>query len=156
MESKEITPANKIVSKGNDETEILEENGKAVQSSENKEKTTENNKDADDETKEKEEEQVVTIKYDDLLYVEIVDGSENNRLQHTMNVAAKYGSKLYVVQDTNLYAMFREMIYNSSTGYAAAPSGFSELLKEVFTGEGFVYEGIIENINFVKETGSKG
>lgn len=53
MESKEIPPANKIVTKGNDETEKLEETGEAVQSSENKEKTTENNKDADDETKEK-------------------------------------------------------------------------------------------------------
>ncbi|KON86253.1 hypothetical protein AF332_05055 [Sporosarcina globispora] len=47
------------------------------------------------------------------------------------------------------------MIYSSSTGYAAAPSGYSELLKEVFTGEGFVYEGMTENINFVKETRAK-
>lgn len=74
-----------------------------------------------------------------------------------MNVAAKYGSKLYVVQDTDLYAMFKngEMIYNSSTGYSAAPPGFSELLKEVFTGEGFVYEGMNENIDFVKKLGQR-
>ncbi|MCS0826778.1 hypothetical protein NX029_22865 [Cytobacillus firmus] len=89
--------------------------------------------------------------------MEIIGGSENNRLQHIINIAAKYGSKLYVVQDTDLYAMFKngEMIYNSSTGYSAAPSGFSELLKEVFTGEGIVYEGMNENIDFVKKTGAK-
>ncbi|WP_436373761.1 hypothetical protein [Cytobacillus sp. BC1816] len=157
MESKEIPPANKVVTKGSEATEKLEETGEVVKSSENKERITEKNKDANDETKENEEEKVATIKYGDLVYVEIIDVSENNRLKHIMNVAAKYGSKLYVVQDTDLYAMFKnaEMIYTSSTGYASASSGYSELLKEVFTGEGFVYEGMTENIDFVKKTGAK-
>lgn len=68
-----------------------------------------------------------------------------------------FARKRGVVQDTDLYPMFKngEIIYNSSTGYSAAPSGFSELLKEVFTGEGFVYEGMNENIDFVKKTGAK-
>lgn len=153
MESNEIPPANKIVIK----TKELEETGEVVQSSENKERITEKNKDANDETQENEEEQVAAIKYGDLVYVEIIDVSENNRLKHIMNVAAKYGSKLYGVQDTDLYAMFKngEIIFTSSTGYASASSGYSELLKEVFTGGGFVYEGMTENIDFVKKTGAK-
>ncbi|MEH6988340.1 hypothetical protein [Cytobacillus firmus] len=132
MESKEIPPANKVVTRGSEATEKLEETGEVVQSSENKERITENNKDANDETQENEEEQVTTIKYGGLVYVEIIDVSENNRLKHIMNVAAKYGSKLYGVQDTDLYAMFKngEMIYISSIGYASSSSGYSELIKK--------------------------
>ncbi len=81
----------------------------------------------------------------------------NKKFQHLINTALKYNSTLYAVPNTDLFAIFKngKMIYSYSTGIASAPSGYSELLKEVFSGEGFMYKGVAENIDFVKETSAK-
>jgi len=54
--------------------------------------------------------------------------------------------KLYSVQNTDLFAIFKsgEIIYSSSTSFASAPIGYTEMLKEIFSGDGFVLKSIQE------------
>lgn len=79
------------------------------------------------------------------------------KFQHLINVANKYDSKLYAVPNTDLFAIVKngEPIFHKSTGFSSTPLNSSALLKDVFNGDGFIYKGISENIDFVSETSAK-
>ncbi|HAF0292618.1 TPA: hypothetical protein G9C53_005025 [Salmonella enterica subsp. enterica serovar Typhimurium var. 5-] len=95
-----------------------------------------------------------TIKYGDSLYVNIMD---EPKYQHMIKVAKKYGTQVYAVQNTDLFGFFKgkEMVIGKSTGVASASPQYVEMLKELYSGEGFLYEGVSENIDFVNKTGAK-
>ncbi|MBX9974435.1 hypothetical protein [Cytobacillus firmus] len=87
-------------------------------------------------------------------YVNFMDVA---KFQHLINVANNYDSKLYAVPNTDLFAIVKngEPIFHKSTGFSSAPISSSALLKDVFNGDGFIYNGIPENIDFVSETSAK-
>lgn len=95
-----------------------------------------------------------TIKYGDSLYVSLMDEPQYQRL---VKIAKKYGTQLYAVQNTDLFGFFKgkEMVIGKSTGVASASPQYVEMLKELYSGEGFLYEGVSENIDFVNKTGAK-
>ena len=88
------------------------------------------------------------------LYVNIM---HETKFKHLINVAQKYDSKLYAVPNTDLFAIVKngEPILHKSTGISSVSVSLAPLLVDVFSGDGFVYKGITENINFVAETGAK-
>ncbi|MEK3853453.1 hypothetical protein [Cytobacillus sp. FSL H8-0458] len=94
------------------------------------------------------------IEIDGYQYVSVMD---ETKFQHLINVAKKYDSKLYAVPNTDLFAIIKsgEPILYKSTGVTSVPVNRVSLLKDVFSGEGFLYKGIPENIDFVKNTGAK-
>lgn len=104
-----------------------------------------------DEVKEDSED---TIKYGNSLYVSLMDEPKYQRL---VKIAKKYGTELYAVQNTDLFGFFKgkEMVIGKSTGVASASPQYVEMLKELYSGEGFLYEGVSENIDFVSKTGAK-
>ncbi|MDM5228363.1 hypothetical protein QUF73_19740 [Cytobacillus sp. NJ13] len=103
-----------------------------------------------------EEEDVLedSIKIGGYQYVNFMDVA---KFQHLINVANKYDSKLYAVPNTDLFAIVKngEPIFHKSTGFSSTPLNSSALLKDVFNGDGFIYKGISENIDFVSETSAK-
>lgn len=95
-----------------------------------------------------------TIQYGDSQYVNVMD---EPKYQRQAAIAKKYGTELYAVPQTDLFAFFKEkeMVISKSTGVASANPQYVELLKELYSGEGFLYEGVIENIDFVNKNGAK-
>lgn len=95
-----------------------------------------------------------TIQYGDSLYVNIMN---EPKYQRQAKIAHKYGTELYAVSGTDLFAYFKgkEMVIGKSTGVASASPQYVEMLKELYSGEGFLYEGVSENIDFVNKTGAK-
>jgi hypothetical protein len=95
-----------------------------------------------------------TIQYGDSTFVSLM---QETRFQHLINVALKYDAKLYAIPDSDVFAFFKagNIILTKSTGVTAAHPQYVEMLKEVHSGEGFLYEGVLENIDFVNRTGAK-
>lgn len=95
-----------------------------------------------------------TIEIGGYLYVNLM---KDSKFKHLISVAQKYDSKLYGVPNTDIFAIVKngEPIFHKSTGVASASIEWVPLLVDVFSGDGFVYKGITENINFVAETGAK-
>lgn len=103
---------------------------------------------------EKERELEDSIEIGGYQYVNFMD---DTKFQHLINIANKYDSELYAVPNTDLFAIVKngEPIFHKSTGFSSTPLSSSALLKDVFNGDGFIYKGISENIDFVLETSAK-
>ncbi|MEH7886669.1 hypothetical protein V7654_20400 [Bacillus sp. JJ1609] len=95
-----------------------------------------------------------TIQYGDSLYVNVMN---EPKYQRQAKIAKKYGTELYAVPETDLFGYFKgkEMVISKSTGVVSANPKYVEMLKELYSGEGFLYEGVIENIDFVNKNGAK-
>ncbi|MEH7441950.1 hypothetical protein V7201_06385 [Bacillus sp. JJ1122] len=95
-----------------------------------------------------------TIQYGDSLYVSVMD---EPKYQRQAKIAKKYGTELYAIPRTDLFAYFngKEMVISKSTGVVSANPQYVEMLKDLYSGEGFLYEGVSENIDFVNKTGAK-
>ncbi|WP_436373745.1 hypothetical protein [Cytobacillus sp. BC1816] len=103
---------------------------------------------------EKERELEDSIEIGGYQYVNFMD---DTKFQHLINIANKYDSELYAVPNTDLFAIVKngEPILHKSTGFSSTPLSSSALLKDVFNGDGFIYKGLSENIDFVSETSAK-
>jgi len=95
-----------------------------------------------------------SIQYGDSLYVNVMN---EPKYQRQAKIAKKYGTELYAVPRTDLFAYFKgkEMVISKSTGVASANPQYVEMLKELYCGDGFLYEGVSENMDFVNKTGAK-
>jgi DNA mismatch repair ATPase MutL len=122
------------------------------ESAESKDKLTESKEDV--QTNREKAESNDSIQYGDSLYVNVMN---EPKYQRQAKIAKKFGTELYAVPSTDLFAYFKgnEMVISKSTGVASANPQYVELLKELYSGEGFLYEGVIENIDFVNKTGAK-
>ena len=95
-----------------------------------------------------------TIQYGESLYFNVMN---DPKYQRQAKIAKKYGIELYAVPRTDLFGYFKgkEMVISKSTGVASSSPQYVEMLKELYSGEGFLYEGVIENIDLVNKTGAK-
>lgn len=95
-----------------------------------------------------------TIQYGDSLYISVMD---EPKYQRQSKIAKKYGTELYAVPPTDLFAYFngKEMVISKSTGVVSTNPQYVEMLKELYSDEGFLYEGVSEIIDFVNKTGAK-
>ncbi|MFK4997910.1 hypothetical protein ACI2OX_12125 [Bacillus sp. N9] len=96
-----------------------------------------------------------TFTLDGSVYERIVS---EEKFSHWIEVAERYDSKLYAIPFSDVFAIVKDKtpIVHMSTGVAAAEVKNAEILKELFSRDGFEeYEGIVENIDTVSETGKK-
>jgi hypothetical protein len=122
------------------------------EATESKDKFTEPNEDV--QANQEKAESKDSIQYGDSLYVNVMNES---KYQRQAKIAKKYGTELYAVPSTDLFAYFKgnEMVISKSTGVASANPQYVEMLKELYSGVGFLYVGVIENIDLVNKTGAK-
>lgn len=122
------------------------------EANESKDKVTEPKEEV--QTNQEKAESKNTIQYGDSLYVHVMN---EPKYQRQAKIAKKYGTELYAVPRTDLFAYFngKEMVISKSTGVASANPQYVEMLKELYSGEGFLYEGVIENIDFVNKNGAR-
>jgi len=139
-----------------DKENVESENKAAVvsekEAAESKDKLTKSKEDV--QTNQEKAESNDSIQYGDSLYVNVMS---EPKFQRQAKIAKKYGTELYAVTSTDLFAYFKgnEMVISKSTGVASANPQYVDMLKELYSGEGFLYEGVIENIDFVNKNGAK-
>ncbi|MBS4207372.1 hypothetical protein [Bacillus sp. FJAT-50079] len=92
-----------------------------------------------------------------------LDGSvyelvNEDKFSHWIEVAERYGAKLYAIPYSDVFAIVKDgtPIVHMSTGVAASEVENAEILKQLFSRDGFEeYEGLVENIDIVAETGEE-
>lgn len=81
-----------------------------------------------------------------------------SRFEEDLALAQKYGSGLYALPHSCLFAFIKdgEIIFSLSTGYASINLEYKDMAIEFFSSKGFsAYTGLVENINHVLDTGEE-
>lgn len=94
-----------------------------------------------------------TFKIEDTTFYLI---SPQEKFNHSQKFAKKYEAKLYGVPNSDMFVFVRngEAILQTSSGLAAAPLKYSDILSE-FLAPGGEYKNIAENVLFSAKTGAK-
>jgi hypothetical protein len=88
-------------------------------------------------------------------YVSVMDRGE---FSHRIEVALKYGAKLYAIPNSDGFAIVKDgvPIVHMSTGVASAKPSNTDILCDLFSDQGEYATGIAEGIKHVVQTGEIG